>query len=375
MREVPVAADQYGASLGIVGAVSNSFGRVIEARWRGNCISTVPVARVSAEEGVRIAYREVGLASPRIVWHDGPVSLAASWASASSRVGANASDAVIAAPYRRAVQRLDASTDRCVTHLRDRFRHDRSCAVSAAMCAAVIEEAGAVRPSLLMWLHRLRSSLVERCWPSGFADSGSSQHELCWLGFTACLLEMLEPRAMAGLGGLRLIAENAGWILPHSHVCWLSDRPAGFSVDQTGRLHSSSGPALRYRDGWSVYAWKGIRVPSWVIDEPQRITLEWIDAQIDPFVRRAMIDIFTPERFVEAGGADCVASDATGTLWVRKWSHRGSVIDTWAAVEFTTPGGGRSFRCVPAFLRTPAEADIVPSSTFRLDCAVKTREC
>jgi hypothetical protein len=97
-------------------------------------------------------------------------------------------------------------------------------------------------------------------------------------------------------------------------------------------------------------------VPSWIVDEPQGITLRWIDAQIDPLVRRAMIDIVTPERFVEAGGADCQASDGTGTLWVRKWSYRGSVIDAWAAVEFPTRGGGRSFHCVPSHVRTPKEA-------------------
>lgn len=356
MREWPVAADRYGARRRLTGAVSNVFGRAVEARWTGNRLSTVPADRAAAEEGVRMAYRQVGLAPPRIVWRDGPVSMATSWVSASSCVGANVSGIIVTAPYHQAVQQLKLHGDHCVTILHNRFGHDRSCDVSTAMHAAVIEDAGDVRPSLLTWLRRLRSSLATGIWPSSFADSGSGQHELCWLGFTAGLLEMLEQRQMTELGGLRLIAENAGWILPHSHVCWLADRPVGLSFDQWGRLHSSCGPALRYRDGWSVYAWRGTRVPSWVIEEPQCITLPWIDAQIDPLVRRAMIDIVTPARFVESGGADVVASDAVGTLWARKWSYRGSIIDTWAAVEFPTGVGVRSFRCVPAHLRTPEEA-------------------
>lgn len=356
MQEGSFAADRYGARQGMAGAVSQAFGRTMEACWRGNRVSTAPADRSAAEEGVRMAYRAVGLAPPRIVWHDGPISLATSWASASSCVGANANAAIIVAPFRRAVGRLDTHNDRRVTFLRARFDHDSSCSASTAMCAAVIEDAGAVRPSLLTWLHRLRSSLANKRWPSGFADSGLSQHDLCRLGFTASLLEILEPRAMAKLRSLRLVAENAGWILPHLHVCWLSDRPIEVSFDQCGRLHSSSGPALRYRDGWSAYAWKGTRVPSWIIDEHQHITLDWIDAQIDPLVRHAMIDIFTPGRFVEASGADRLASDATGTLWFRKWSYRGAVIDTWAAIEFPIRGGVRSFRCVPAHLRTPREA-------------------
>ena len=246
--------------------------------------------------------------------------------------------------------------------MRAEIAHDRSCAASGAASAAILEDACAVRPSLLTSLHRLRSALANKRWPPGFADSGLGQHELCSLGFTVSLLEMLEARASTRLQGVRLVAENAGWIVPHRHVCWLSDRPVVLSFDQWGRLHSPSGPALRYRDDWSVYAWKGMRVPSWVIDQPQQITLRWIDAQIDPLVRAAMIDIFTPERFLEVGGADRLASDAAGTLWVRKWSYRGSVIDTWAAVEFRSPCTGRIgpprrvYRRVPAYLRTPTEA-------------------
>jgi hypothetical protein len=167
---------------------------------------------------------------------------------------------------------------------------------------------------------------------------------------------MLKPRSMPRLRGLRLVAENAGWVVPHAHVCWLSDRPARLSFDELGRLHSSSGPALHYRDGWSVYFWKGTQVPSWVIDEPQRITVRWIDAQIESQIRSAMIDIFTPERFVETGGAKRLASDGACTLWGRKWFYRGSVIDSWAAVEFRTQRWGRSFRCVPAHLHTLEQA-------------------
>jgi hypothetical protein len=356
MREGSFAVVRHGARQGMAGVVSSAFGCAIEARWIGNRISTARADRAAAEEGVRVAYRAAGLAPPRIVWHDGPVSLATSWTAASSRVGANASDIIVAAPNHEAVQRLNTHRDRRVTSLRSRYGRDVSCAASAAMRAAAIEDAGAVRPSLVTWLHRLRTSLTEKSRPSSFADSGSSQHELCWLGFAASLLEMLEPRSIAGLAGLRLLAENAGWIVPHAHVCWLSDRPVGLSFDNYGRLHSSCGPALRYRDGWSAYAWKGTRVPSWIIDESQHITLDWIDAQIDPLVRHAMIDIFTPERFVEAGGADRLASDATGTLWFRKWSYRGAVIDTWAAIEFPTRGSARSFRYVPAHLHTPEEA-------------------
>jgi hypothetical protein len=302
-----------------------------------------------------MAYHAAGLAPPRIVWHDGPVSLAAAWASEPC-VGANVKDAVVTAPAQRAIRVLDTHRDGRVLPLLARFMNGRSHHVGRAMCAAVIEDGGAIRLSLLTWLHRLRSRLAGMGRPAAFAEGSYSQHGLCCLGFTASLLEKFEPRAAAGLLGLQLIAGNAGWFLPHTHTCWLSDRPAELSFDLWGRLHSPSGPALRYRDGWSVYAWKNTRVPRWVIDAPQRISLDWIDAQVEPQVRRAMIDIFTPERFVEAGGAERVATDARGTAWFRKWTYRSAAIDAWAAIERPTRSGVRSFQCAPAHMCRPEEA-------------------
>jgi len=40
-----------------------------------------------------------------------------------------------------------------------------------------------------------------------------------------------------------------------------SDRPAYIHRDQNGALHSDDGPAIGWRDGWSISCWHGVRVP------------------------------------------------------------------------------------------------------------------
>src|SRR5262245_34254487 len=106
MRERSMAASRSGAHRGAAEAVSSTFGSAFEARWCAKRISTAPADRAAAEAGVRTAYHEVGLPPPRIVWHDGPISLARSWAATSLRAGGNAKEIVIAAPHRRVVRRL-----------------------------------------------------------------------------------------------------------------------------------------------------------------------------------------------------------------------------------------------------------------------------
>jgi hypothetical protein len=306
---------------------------------------------------VRLAYRAAGLSPPEIVWCGGPVALAKAWSCAVSRngVGANARYSVFDRPLHDFMQQIDGSGDKRVASLLKQGERDPSLAASAAIQSAVMEAVGDIRPRLLIWMNRPRRSgraLRVGCRPA-FADCGCGPLELLGAGLAAYAHEEVHGEATSTLRGHRLMVENAGWFVPHEGVCWLSERPEMLNTDEQGRLHCATGPALRYPDGWEVYAWKGAPVPEWIVTQPGRITLRWIDAQIDPRIRHAMIDIFTPVRFIAVGGA-AATRDATGTLWKRKWSHRGVVIDSWAAVEVGTGKG--LFRCVPAELETPREA-------------------
>ena len=70
-----------------------------------------------------------------------------------------------------------------------------------------------------------------------------------------------------------------------------------------------------------------------------------------------MIDILTPQRFIEQGGAYRVAQDETGILWRQRWRW-----EAWAAVEVVNgtpePDGTYKhyFLQVPPTVRTPREA-------------------
>jgi hypothetical protein len=164
-------------------------------------------------------------------------------------------------------------------------------------------------------------------------------------------------RQTQALAGLWQIAGNASWIIPHRDVCWLAERPAILCQDARGRLHSPKGPAIAYPDGWSAYAWKGVLVPRWIVERPEFVTVRSIAAAQDPQIRRCMIEVMTPERFIAEGGAYRVAQDETGVLWRQRWRW-----EAWAAVEVingTPEENGtrkRYFLQVPANMRTAREA-------------------
>jgi hypothetical protein len=205
----------------------------------------------------------------------------------------------------------------------------------------------------------LTLSLTALLGRQGFRDNAIGQHELSWLGMYEYIRDVLGLQTeTAPLAGLVQVARSLGWLQPHERSCWLAERPDLLCGDVNGRLHSANGPALRFPDGWSVWAWKGVEVPQWMIEQPEKITLASIDGEMNVQVRCCMIEIMTPQRYVALGGAVRVAEDETGILWRKSWLAS----DAWAAVEVINatpePDGTRKhfFLQVPANMRSARDA-------------------
>ncbi|MFM2058415.1 MAG: hypothetical protein RLY71_2800, partial [Pseudomonadota bacterium] len=101
-------------------------------------------------------------------------------------------------------------------------------------------------------------------------------------------------------------AVEGGFRVVHEEFCIVSDRPELLTVDAENRPHNESGPSHRWRDGWALYHWHGMRVPdelAYIIHSPQSITVEAIEAQTNSELRRVMIDRYGPARFVVDSGA------------------------------------------------------------------------
>jgi hypothetical protein len=84
-------------------------------------------------------------------------------------------------------------------------------------------------------------------------------------------------------------------------------------------LHCESRAAIEYRDGWGVYAWHGVRVPDWIILQPELITVEKIDQEQNAEIRRVMLERYGFPRFMRDAGAEILDHDERfGTLFRRE---------------------------------------------------------
>ena len=62
-------------------------------------------------------------------------------------------------------------------------------------------------------------------------------------------------------------AIEGGFRVMHEEFCIVSDFPEVLRVDAQNRPHCENGPSHRWRDGWSLYHWRGVKVPAhWIED-------------------------------------------------------------------------------------------------------------
>jgi len=339
------------------------FARTVRV-WSALATSSVPADRAAAEAGVADAYREAGLTPPKhTVWCEGPRELARLRSGATFRMksgdcvasemtqGLDFADATMRVRLRRQdYEKLMAPLSMAQAQLRD------TVVDALRFDPALPRDERSVLTRLYGWL---RGTDPLGLWYPRFTDFGIGQYH----GERFIAHDFVRQQAggrygTSDISALGEVVRNVGLFIPYRHIAVLVERHASLALDDIGRLHAQDGPAMTYRDGWQYYAWKGVGIQPWMIDEGSCLTLADIERELDPAVRHCMVDIVTPEVFVRAGHARRVADDEYGTLWRHFWRFGGS----WAAVEVANgtpePDGSikRYFLQVPGNMQTPLQA-------------------
>ncbi|WP_333153015.1 DUF6745 domain-containing protein [Microcoleus sp. B9-D4] len=91
------------------------------------------------------------------------------------------------------------------------------------------------------------------------------------------------------LGG-RFQMENCGWIYPFEKMCFVCDRPIQLHFDNEYLLHALCQPAVEFADKFSLYSYRGVRLPE-IIGQipPQSWQASWLLTEQNAEVRRVLI--------------------------------------------------------------------------------------
>lgn len=105
---------------------------------------------------------------------------------------------------------------------------------------------------------------------------------------------------------------------PYEGVCFVSEFPKSITTDDRGRLHNLTEGAIVYRDGYSLYSVKGIKIvreKSHMITAPHTLTVKEIEDETNTEIRRTMMEIYGQERFLMDSKSKKVHEDDFGILY------------------------------------------------------------
>ncbi len=86
---------------------------------------------------------------------------------------------------------------------------------------------------------------------------------------------------------------------PFDNICLVSRKPKTVSINASHALHNETGPALEYEDGYAVFAVDGIVIPPWIVEHPERISVDRITREENTEIRRIQLKKFGEERYIE----------------------------------------------------------------------------
>ena len=103
---------------------------------------------------------------------------------------------------------------------------------------------------------------------TGISSFCYGSHDASWLGFYDYFLKVCEVEEARKLESLIELSKVCGWWIPYTNYALASEKPVEININEEMVLHKDGGPAITFKDGFSVYALNGIRVPKEIAETP-----------------------------------------------------------------------------------------------------------
>lgn len=142
------------------------------------------------------------------------------------------------------------------------------------------------------------------------------------------------------------------------NVCFVCDFPTEIHTDARDDMHNGDGPAIVFRDAYAAYAWHGVAVPRYVIDDPDQITIADIESERNIELRRVKLTRYGEGRYLEDTNSEAIDTSEYGTLYRKDVPNDEPLVMVQVVNSTPEPDGTRKkyLLRVPPDMRTAREA-------------------
>jgi len=139
-----------------------------------------------------------------------------------------------------------------------------------------------------------------------FNEMMYGNHDASWLSFCDFMVNEVGVTDCERVDCLVGLAHHCGWWSAYEECAVFQDRPKEIHFDEEKLLHNESGPAIYYRDGFSIWSIHGKRVTEQIVMRPETLTLHQIDSESDLDLRAIMLERYGWENYLEDTNAKCL---------------------------------------------------------------------
>ena len=224
---------------------------VYKEKWLKIGLSTEPTNKVLAEDALNRAYKAGGLTKPKqIIWTTSPLA-------GLLIVNILKNDKLI----KKILKDLDSKKD---MELGSSVRSSVESSVWSSVWSSVRSSVeSSVRSSVESSVWSSVESSVESSLQNDpiltsiINDAIFGQQDAGWLSFYDYFREVCNlKKETEKLVSLIDLAKHSNWIYPYKNIAVISEKPTVCKL-QDGKIHCENGPAILYKDGFSVYALNG----------------------------------------------------------------------------------------------------------------------
>jgi len=101
----------------------------------------------------------------------------------------------------------------------------------------------------------------------------------------------------------KLLQSGIYEMIPFKNIVFVSTCPIEVYQDENKRLHNIHGPAVRFKDGYEVFAIRGRILPAWIWKQKETITKEKFISESNAEIRAGMYSVLGEKRIMEILGA------------------------------------------------------------------------
>lgn len=237
-------------------------------KWIKIGLSVASADRQKAQAAVAAAYEVAGIKPPTtFVWLDSPFAgaVAAEMFATGARSGKRS----------EFVRKIEAQT---MSQIGDKYAFDDAAAGSSS------------------------SQIKDQVWRAGYGAHDSDFLSLYDFFRNECGLVSETDKLVP----LMTLAEHCGWFWPFEQLVVLTEKPSEVHM-RNDRLHRDGGPAVTYRDGFSVWALNGTRCSQKIAETPAKnIPGKWVLEEKNAQVRAELVKKVGAERVVKELGAKTI---------------------------------------------------------------------